>query len=158
MVKIGNCPRCKRKNIRITKGVCHNCYRRYLWKRKLIICKRCQRKRPNHAKGFCRGCYTYVFKLESTKAWNYKKRHNIDLETYKKITKACDICGFDKVVELHHLDENKNNNSEENLVGLCPNHHKMLHDFRYRKEIRNKLKEKGFKIPKDIKLDFSLND
>ena len=111
-----------------------------------------------HAKGLCAGCYNFVFKSDNIKAYQYKKRHDLDLETYRKITKACDICGFEKIVDLHHLDENKNNNSEGNLIGLCPNHHKMLHDFRHRKEIRDKLREKGFKIPEDIKLDFSLDN
>ena len=47
------------------------------------------------------------------------------------------------------------NNSKENLLGLCPNHHKMLHDFRYRREMLETLKGKGFDHPKDQKLDFS---
>lgn len=59
----------------------------------------------------------------------------------------CVVCGFDKLVEIHHLDHNKQNNSQDNLVGLCPNHHKMLHSKQYQQEIFNVLKEKGFKIP-----------
>ncbi len=156
MIKI--CKECRKEKEHHAKGLCYACYKKYSWRPKLKICKRCKRSLPMHAKDLCNGCYNFVFRLDYTKARNYKKYHNIDIELYKKITKACDICGFDKIVDLHHLDENKNNNSEENLIGLCPNHHKMLHDFRYRKEIHNKLREKGFKIPKDIKLEFSLND
>jgi hypothetical protein len=156
MIKI--CKKCGKEKEHHAKGLCYACYRNIAWDPPIGQCKRCRRKMLIHAKGLCKGCYNFVFKLESTKAWNYKKQYGLNLETYKKITKACDICGFDKIVDLHHLNENKNNNSEENLIGLCPNHHKMLHDFRYRKEIRNKLIEKGFKIPEDIKLDFSLND
>jgi len=149
------CNNCKKEKEHHAKGLCYYCYKKLYWKRKKTICKRCKRNMPHHAKGLCPGCYNFVFHLERIKAHSYKKYHNIDPNLYKKITKSCIICGFDKVVDLHHLDENRENNSEENLVGLCPNHHKMLHDFRYRKEIRVKLKEKGLNIPKDDKLDFS---
>jgi len=154
MIKMGNCPNCKRENIRITKGVCHNCYRREVWKRKLIECKRCHRKKPNHSKGFCAGCYNFIFHLGKNKAYNYKKWYGLDEGTYKKATKECAVCGFDKVVDLHHLDENHKNNSLDNLIGLCPNHHKMLHDFNHRKEVREELLKKGFKVPEDPRLDF----
>jgi len=39
----------------------------------------------------------------------------------------CAICGFDKVVAIHHIDENKQNNDPHNLIPLCPNHHEMVH-------------------------------
>jgi len=44
------------------------------------------------------------------------------------------------------------------MVGLCPNHHKMIHNFKFRKEMRELLKEKGFILPHDIKLDFYLEN
>ena len=59
-----------------------------------------------------------------------------------------------ELVEKQILDENSKNNSEENLVGLCPNHHKMFHHFQFKKEIRKILEEKGYKLAKDDKLDF----
>lgn len=121
---------------------------------KNIKCKRCGREKPMHALGYCAGCYNFVFHLEKNKAWNYKKWHNLDLETYNKLTKMCVICGFDKVVDLHHLDDNHKNNSEDNLVGLCPNHHKMLHDFKYRAEMLKILKEKGYNVSEDAKVSF----
>ncbi len=99
-----------------------------------------------------------MFHLEKTKSLNYKKYHNISLELYRKLTKKCMVCGFDKVVELHHLDENKENSSEQNLIGLCPNHHKMLHDFRFRKEMRRLLEERGYNLPEDEKIDFELEE
>jgi len=151
------CSRCGKEDINHAKGLCLNCYRKYAWKKKLIKCKRCGREKPNHAKGFCGGCYQFLFNLNKTKERNYKKWHNLDINIYKKITKNCVICGFDKVVDLHHLDENKKNNSEQNLIGLCPNHHRMLHDFRFRKEIREILTQKGIVLPKDEKIDFKLN-
>jgi len=84
--------------------------------------------------------------------------YGIESESYSKITKECAVCGFNKVVELHHLDHNHKNSSDTNLVGLCPNHHKMIHNFSYKKEIFDILEKKGFKIPKDPKLVFELED
>ena len=154
MIKI--CKNCGKEDEHHAKGYCFNCYRKLSWKPKEKTCKRCEREMPIQAKGLCAGCYNFVFHLEHNKAWNYKKKFNIGLETYRKLTKKCIICGFDKVVDLHHLDNNPKNNSETNLIGLCPNHHKMLHRFEYKKEILEKLKEKGFNAPEDKKLGFSL--
>lgn len=41
--------------------------------------------------------------------------------------KQCIVCGEDKIVEVHHLDENSENNVPENLVPLCPTHHQYCH-------------------------------
>ena len=148
------CKNCNEEKEHHGKGLCYRCYRRILWKPKDIICKRCGKERPLHAKDLCGGCYSTIFRSDHNKEWNYRKWHGLDKETYNKITKACTICGFDKVVDLHHLDEDHKNNSHDNLIGLCPNHHKMLHNFSYRREMLNNLKEKGFNPPKDPKLDF----
>lgn len=37
------------------------------------------------------------------------------------------ICGFDKIVAIHHIDENHDNDDPQNLIPLCPNHHEMVH-------------------------------
>jgi ribosomal protein L37E len=148
------CKNCGKEAELHSKELCTTCYKKLLWKPKKGICRRCGREMVLHAKGLCNGCYNFVFHLDKTKERNHQKRNNIDPELYKEITKSCVLCGFDKIVDLHHLDENHKNNSPENLVGLCPNHHKMFHDFKYRKEIQEKLREKGFKVPEDIKIDF----
>ena len=51
----------------------------------------------------------------------------------------CKICGFDKVVHIHHIDEDKSNNSIENLVALCPNHHAMIHTTKFNEEVKKDL-------------------
>ena len=153
----GECKNCKRNRELHGGHMCITCYKKLMWKPKSIICKRCGRSMPMHAKGLCAGCYHFVFRLEDNKAWNYKKWYNLDPEVYKKITEKCVVCGFDKVVDLHHLDENHKNNELTNLIGLCPNHHKMLHDFRYRKEMREFLEQEGHILPTDKKLDFIIS-
>ena len=39
----------------------------------------------------------------------------------------CECCGYDRVLDLHHIDENHNNNSPENHGVLCPNCHALIH-------------------------------
>ncbi len=151
------CKNCKRQIEHHSKGMCTTCYKKLVWIPKKKICKRCGREIPIHAKGYCRGCYNFVFHLDKTKAFWRRKVYNIDIETYRRKTEKCIICGFDKVIDLHHLDENKKNSSDDNLIGLCPNHHKMLHDYRYKPEILQQLNEKGFNVSefkKELKRGF----
>lgn len=39
----------------------------------------------------------------------------------------CIICDENEVIDVHHLDKDRNNNSKENLIPLCPTHHAYLH-------------------------------
>ena len=41
--------------------------------------------------------------------------------------KECIICGENKIIAVHHYDENHKNNLPENLVPLCPTHHQYIH-------------------------------
>lgn len=53
----------------------------------------------------------------------------------------CVVCNEDQVLDVHHIDENRNNNSANNLVFLCPNHHAALHRL---KDDTVKLKIKNY--------------
>jgi hypothetical protein len=105
--------------------------------------------KKHQAFGLCPGCYNSTFHIEKVKEHNAKRYHNIEAELYRKLIKECTICGFDKIVDIHHLDHDHKNNLTDNLIGLCPNHHKMLHSKKYQPEIFSILKEKGFKIPEN---------
>lgn len=48
--------------------------------------------------------------------------------------KECIVCGENKIVKVHHFDENNKNNSPNNLIPLCPTHHQYWHS-RYKEEI-----------------------
>ena len=58
--------------------------------------------------------------------WNNNATHykTIAMQHYKH---ECVVCGFDKIVAVHHIDENHFNNDPKNLIPLCPNHHEMVH-------------------------------
>jgi hypothetical protein len=135
------CKNCGKEVSHHAKGMCTTCYKRIAWKQEPKECKRCHRVLPHHAKGYCAGCYNVLFNLDKAKAYNYKKWYNIDSETYNLITKKCIVCGFDSIVDLHHIDKNKKNNSESNLIGLCPNHHRMIHLRKFRDEFIEELNE-----------------
>ncbi len=141
------CKNCGKNEEHQAHGLCYKCYKKN-WQPKLITCKRCGRERPHHSRGYCKSCCNVLFNYEGIKKYNYRKWHNVDLETYRKVTKECVVCGFDKVVDLHHLDRNKQNNSQTNLIGLCPNHHRMIHMFDHQRELFKDLTEKGFEVPK----------
>lgn len=148
---LGNCNTCeKQRDISlsgISKGMCKVCYKKIIWRPKIVECQRCRRMLPMHAKRLCSGCYNSTFHIERTRELNAKRVHNIDVVTYRNLIESCIICGFNNIVEIHHLDHNHSNNSKENLTGLCPNHHKMLHSKKYQKQIFDILRQKGFKVP-----------
>ena len=49
----------------------------------------------------------------------------------------CPICGWDKSVDVHHIDSNDDNNEPRNLIPLCQNHHTLTRMNKYKKEIEN---------------------
>lgn len=141
-----DCPGCKKRIEHFAKGYCFNCYRKHAWKRKKVKCKNCGRLRYHKAFGLCGSCHVRLHHYDNTLRYNAKKDHNISLEKWKSLTKLCISCGFDKIVELHHLDGNKENIDNKNLVGLCPNCHKLIHTYKFYKGVREILKNKGYNI------------
>ena len=140
------CKICGKPDFHHTKGLCYNCYKKQ-WRKtnNKKVCKECGKLKFHHAKGLCSNCYQKLYHpemFELAKIIKVRKAHNIPYDLYKKITKRYVICGFDKIVDLHHLDSNHKNNSIENFVGLCPNHHKMIHTLRFKELILELIKKK----------------
>jgi hypothetical protein len=59
---------------------------------------------------------------------------------WKYHKKECIICGENKIVAVHHYDENHNNNDPINLIPLCPTHHCYVHS-KYKNLIFDKINE-----------------
>lgn len=72
--------------------------------------------------------------------WN-ENATNYRTIAFRKWDKKCIVCGFDKIVTVHHMDEDHSNNDINNLVPLCPNHHEMFHS-KYRDEVEPLILEK----------------
>lgn len=144
---IKECSNCHKELEHHAKGLCYACYKKVNWNPKSGTCRRCKRNLFLHAKGLCPGCYNSTFQIEKNKEYYHRKSKNVDLKTYRLVTKSCVICGFDKIVDIHHIDKNKENHSPKNLVGLCPNHHRMINSFKFRDELIKILGEKGYHVP-----------
>jgi len=67
--------------------------------------------------------------------WKNKATHYRTI-AFQNHSKKCVVCGFDKIVTVHHIDENKKNNKPENLIPLCPNHHEMIHCSKWKNEVK----------------------
>lgn len=66
--------------------------------------------------------------------WNDNATHYRTI-AFQHHEEKCVVCGFDKIVAVHHIDENRQNNDPSNLIPLCPNHHEMVHS-KWRAEIQ----------------------
>jgi len=56
------------------------------------------------------------------------RRYKLTLEQCQKlIENGCMVCGWNLTVDIHHKDKNKENNSKDNLLCLCPNCHSLVH-------------------------------
>ena len=76
---------------------------------------------------FSRKCFVWTFRWAKS---SYKTL------CFKYKEKKCIVCGEDKIVEVHHYDENHKNNDIKNLIPLCPTHHKYMHS-KYKSIIKN---------------------
>lgn len=126
------------------KNYCSNeCKKLGQFKGKFVACAVCGKeiyKTPSQiAKSksglsFCNkscACSYNNTKLRSGKnhpSWTGGKS-SYDEIAYKTYKKECSICKFDdeNALEVHHIDEDRNNNDIDNLMILCANHHSLVH-------------------------------
>ena len=67
------------------------------------------------------------------------------LNAFINYERRCSVCGWDKderILEVHHINNSRNDNSLENLIILCPICHKKLTLGLYELVGRHELKEK----------------
>jgi uncharacterized OB-fold protein len=74
---------------------------------------------------------TYFRSGKSNPNWKGERYRTLCFEYHKK---ECIICGENKIVAVHHFDENHNNNEPSNLIPLCPTHHQYVHSA-YKDEV-----------------------
>jgi hypothetical protein len=80
---------------------------------------------------------TYFRSGKNNPNWKESTYRTTCFEYHKK---KCVVCDEDKIVEVHHMDENKDNNLPENLIPLCPTHHQYFHS-RYKELVLPKILE-----------------
>ena len=79
-------------------------------------------------------------KCYNTNLVNENIQPNLTAGKMKRINKVkqqkCIVCKHNIVVEVHHINCDRHDNRETNMVCLCANHHKMIHLSKYHKEIQ----------------------
>ena len=91
---------------------------------------------------FCsRECKDMAQRIESGDAFKEMRPSHYDTNTTTYRAKAlrnyehkCAVCGWDEdvdVLEVHHIDENREHNALDNLIILCPICHKKLTAGKY---------------------------
>ena len=103
------------------------------------FCANCGKVIKNYksSKGTCsRSCANTHFKSGLQNGnWKGTQYQTVCFLTHEK---ACIICGEDKIVAVHHYDEDHSNNDPSNLVPLCPTHHQYVHS-RYKNLVIDKI-------------------
>lgn len=98
--------------------VCETC------KNNFIVSER-HKLHPQKNKYFCsRKCANSIGGKTKAKKYGYTQYQTIAEKFHKK---ECIVCGVTDILDVHHLDENRQNNDPSNLVFLCPNDHYRLH-------------------------------
>lgn len=61
------------------------------------------------------------------------------IKSIKHYGHKCLVCDEENVIEVHHIDENRHNNSIDNIIPLCPTHHRYMHSASNKKLIIDKI-------------------
>ena len=115
------------KSINLTKYICKSC--KIINGRLKKTCPVCSREfetlKSENNKTCSYSCSNKLFRTgESNGNW---KKDSYRSTCFLYHEKKCVICDEDKIVEVHHYDENRKNNKPENLIPLCPSHHQYIH-------------------------------
>jgi hypothetical protein len=103
-----------------------------------VVCVTCQQQFqvvereklfPSKEKYFCsRNCANSVGgKVKAIKHYRSDDEVKYTTLAWRHHKKECIVCGENKIVAVHHYNENHNDNRPENLVPLCPTHHQYIH-------------------------------
>lgn len=80
---------------------------------------------PAKKQYFCsRSCANSVGGKAKVKKYGVTGYGTIAERYYKR---QCAVCGIDDILDIHHIDENRENFHPSNLIFLCPNDHYRLH-------------------------------
>lgn len=93
---------------------------------------------PREKKTCSRGCANTYFRSGSNNPnWKESAYRTTCFEYHKK---ECVVCKESRIVEVHHLNEDPNDNSLANLIPLCPTHHQYWHS-QYKCEVEPKIRK-----------------
>lgn len=121
-----------------------------------VACKNCgkkiyrsltQQKRSLSGDYFCtKSCKTAFrntfFTDEKHPNWTNGKSAYREILSRTGVKQACVCCNLNdkRVLAVHHIDHNRQNNDKSNLVWICMNCHYLLHhDKRFEEELKRKM-------------------
>lgn len=138
---IVNCAECQKEVDKPVKQVNQNtkrnlkfycsrtCMGKHRTKKISVYCERCNKellRTPAQINN-----HIYCSKSCAIKINNVNRIPKDSILTYrhkalKFLPNKCAVCGYNniKVLEVHHIDSDRNNNTLANLLILCPTHHK----------------------------------
>lgn len=117
-------------NIIEFKVCCANCEKEFVVKEREFLF-------PTKEKYFCsRNCANATGGKAKAEKHHYDEIANYTTVAWRYHDKKCVVCGEYKIVAVHHLNENHNDNDPKNLIPLCPTHHQYMHS-RYKVEIQD---------------------
>jgi hypothetical protein len=93
--------------------------------KKCPICKKIFKRKYKKQRTCSYSCSNSYFRSgENNPNWK-RKQYRTTCFTFHK--KKCVCCSEKFIVEVHHYDEDTENNDPRNLVPLCPTHHQYVH-------------------------------
>lgn len=97
----------------------------------------------------CRECKDKAQRIENNNVqmWpsHYGEGKNYRERAFRMYPNECSVCGWKEdidVLEVHHIDENRQNNDDSNLIILCPICHRKLTSHKYKLIERNRIELK----------------
>lgn len=118
-------------------------------KEKIYYCKNCGKELNNRQKSYCNSECQSIYQynvyikrwkdgIENGLKGKYQLSNHIKKYIYDKFDNKCCVCGWHETnkftgkvpLEIHHIDGNYENNSEDNLQLLCPNCHSLTETYK----------------------------
>ena len=112
---------------------CYNC------NNPMVVCEFCGSTFRKRKKELNKTKRSYCSINCRNRAMNDAKRKST-INNYRNVADAnykhkCSVCGWDEdedILEVHHIDENRENNNVDNLIILCPTCHRKLTSHKYK--------------------------
>lgn len=102
-----------------------------------VLCQSCnksftvrerEKQFPKKEKYFCsRSCSNSTGGKAKANKYHYDEIATYSTVAWRHHQRKCLVCGEERVVAAHHLNEVHSDNRPENLVPLCPTHHMYMH-------------------------------